>query len=69
MTADATSNGSGVATLNFAPPLRAAPADNAAITVTNPRCTMRLVDDGQAEWQFGLNHVYSATLNFIEAIE
>ena len=69
MTADATTNGSGQVTLNFAPPLRSAPADNAAITVTNPRCIMRLVDDGQAEWQFGLNHVYSATLNFIEAVE
>lgn len=68
-TTDVTSNGSGQATINFAPPLRAAPADNAAITVTNPKCTMRLIDNAQAEWQFGLNHVYAVTLNFIEAIE
>lgn len=69
VTADVTSNGSGQATISFAPPLRASPADNAAITVTSPKCTMRLIDNAQAEWQFGLNHVYAATLNFIEAIE
>lgn len=36
MTAPADSDGSGLATLNFKPPIRIAPANNAAITTTNP---------------------------------
>jgi hypothetical protein len=42
---DANSNGTGQATLTVWPSLRAAPADNAAITVNNPRGLYRLVGD------------------------
>jgi hypothetical protein len=45
VTATATANGSGEATVSFEPPLRASPADNAAITLTQPKATMMLEDD------------------------
>jgi len=40
----------GQARIAFEPPLRAMPADNAAITIINPTCTMMLVDDDRAAW-------------------
>lgn len=51
MTADATADGSGNATLNFMPQIRTSPADNATITVSSPTCIMRFPDDAQ-----GLGH-------------
>jgi hypothetical protein len=48
ITADASSNGSGQATLEFEPPLRASPADNASITTSQPTATFMLQDDDQA---------------------
>ena len=44
------SNGSGNATINFVPPLRAAPSDNAALTVTGALVTMKLTNDIQGMW-------------------
>jgi hypothetical protein len=58
VTADATSDGSGNATLNFKPALRSSPADNAAITATRPTCTMILSDDMQAVWECNPNGIY-----------
>lgn len=49
LTADASSNGSGVATLNFEPPLRASPANGAAITVTKPTALFMLSEQ-TAKW-------------------
>ncbi len=43
--ADATANGSGEMTLTLEPPLRASPADNAAITTTQPTATFMLSED------------------------
>jgi hypothetical protein len=40
--ADATSDGSGNATLSFKPPLRSAPADNAPLTLLQPTTTFML---------------------------
>jgi hypothetical protein len=45
LVADAASNGAGLATLTFEPPLRASPANAAAITTTRPTATFRLDDD------------------------
>lgn len=42
MTADATSNASGVVTLNFKPALRVSPADNATVTFTSPKLLLEL---------------------------
>ena len=44
MAADANSDGTGLATLVFEPPLRASPADNAALTVNSPTATFMLRD-------------------------
>ncbi len=58
LTADAVANGSGQATLSFKPALRASPADNAAITVIKPPCTMILADDMQGMWECNAQGVY-----------
>lgn len=42
---DAASNGSGVATLTFEPPLRSSPPNAAAITTTKPAAVFKLDDD------------------------
>jgi hypothetical protein len=51
VTEDITSDGSGNATLYFEPPLRYSPADNAAITTTNPKATFRL-DEKETSWRY-----------------
>jgi len=66
ITADANSNASGQATLTFEPPLRASPADNAAITVSAPKCTFRLADDDQDTIPIQAPLRGSITLNFEE---
>lgn len=43
--ADCNSDGSGNATITFEPPLRASPADNAAIDVSAPTATFKLTAD------------------------
>lgn len=50
ITSQVDSDGSGLATLNFVPPLRSSPLNNAVITLTDPLVEMRLVDDNQATW-------------------
>ncbi len=40
----------GEATVTFEPPLRAAPSDNAVVTITKAPAIMRLQDDDQAKW-------------------
>ncbi|QEZ47180.1 hypothetical protein [Cupriavidus oxalaticus] len=45
VTADVTSNGSGLASVPVAPAFRKAPANNSAITLDKPRATMMLVSD------------------------
>ena len=48
ITADLSSNGSGLATLAFSPPLRASPTDSSAIVTTKPTALMRLDGDDQS---------------------
>lgn len=50
VTADATSDVSGQATVNIAPPLRLSPEGGAAIDVAAATCKMRLLDDEQIFW-------------------
>lgn len=52
ITALAASDATGTATLTFEPPLRSVPADNAAITITRPTCTMMLTSDTQDKFAF-----------------
>jgi hypothetical protein len=67
-TADVVSDGAGAATINFAPDLRQSPVDNEPIIVSNPKCTMRLTDDSQAQWQLSLSRVYVVGLSLVESI-
>lgn len=48
ITADVTSGGTGLATLAFEPPMRAAPANLAPIVTASPGATFRLKEDSQA---------------------
>ncbi len=67
LTAEAASDNSGNATLAFEPPLRAAPANGAALTVNNPVCPMRMIDDAQGEMSFNAMHNGSWTIELVES--
>ncbi len=67
-TADANSGATtGPATISFVPALRVAPADNAAITVTNPTGTFML-QQNSASWGDVPGILSSFSFNAIEAI-
>lgn len=66
ITATAASNGSGVATLAFEPPLRAAPANSSAIVKSAPTCIMRLADDQQDRFEFKQRNVTDITISCVE---
>lgn len=66
LTQDAVSGPTGVATLNFVPALRYAPADNAPLEVQRPAVLLQLVDPVPAA--FGLGEFYQFTLKAVEAI-
>lgn len=53
VTADAQSDGSGYATLSIEPPIRTAPAHEAALEIVAPTCIMRLQDDRAGARNFG----------------
>jgi hypothetical protein len=61
------SNGSGQGTITFEPALRASPADNSAVTVTNPLGLFRL-SENTAQWDADQSNVYSISLAFREAL-
>lgn len=65
LTENVISNASGVATLNFEPPVRTSPADNAAIEFKNPYCLMYLVEEPTLSVETG--YVYSLSLNLRES--
>ena len=65
LTENVTSNGSGVATLTFEPPIRTSPSDNAAIEYKNPFCLMYLVEEPTLSVENG--YVYSLSLNLRES--
>lgn len=66
LTVDAASDGSGRATLSFVPPLRAAPAVSAALTLTKPKALFVLTSERPSFAQQG-SRVPSVTLAFEEA--
>lgn len=73
ITQDCNTDANGETTLVFSPALRTAPADNASIITSNPKCIMMLSDDNQTRWnaQIGSSSekIYAITLNCIEAID
>ncbi len=63
--ADATANGSGEMSVTFEPPLRASPADNAAITTTRPTALFMLESD-ESMWTTRPGTRSDFVLSFIE---
>lgn len=68
ITADIDTDTSGDATLQFSPPLRESPANNAPIIVTNPTTIMQVVDDVQ-KWDGDRNKRLMFSLRAIEAVD
>lgn len=69
VTASVDSNGSGEATIEFEPPLRASPSDNASITYSTPKCKM-ILDNDSFQWDSNENKVYeSVSFSLTEAFE
>lgn len=66
LTANATSDGSGIATLTFEPAIRAAPADNAPVEYRNPYCLMYMTEEPQVSVEPA--HIYTlGSLNLRES--
>lgn len=64
--ANATANGSGEMTLTIEPPLRASPADNAAVTTYQPTATFMLASD-EAKWSTAPGKISNFPIDCIEA--
>jgi len=64
-----TTDGSGNATVNFAPALRADISSGAQLRITEPRALMMLENDQQARHQLQSNQVYAVTLRFREPLD
>ncbi len=64
--ANATANGAGEMTLTFEPPLRASPADNAAVTLDKPTATFMLAND-ELKWNTQPGKFSSFPIDCIEA--
>lgn len=62
---DASSDGTGDATLSIEPPLRESPSDGASITVSNPTAIMRLAGDS-AEWSENTARHYGISFAGVE---
>lgn len=67
VTVDADTDVSGKVALQIEPALRSSPANDATVTVTDPKCVMRLSDNA-AEWNSDASSVYSVTIAFKEAL-
>lgn len=65
---DCNSDGSGNATLEIWPRLRAAPANNAALTVVSAKGLWRL-DKNEQGWDIGEAQVYGISFSCVEAFE
>lgn len=66
VTADCNSDGSGFATVEFTPALRDTVADNSVITVTSPKCIMRLESDDQSRWDVSESGFYDISFSAVE---
>lgn len=64
---DATANGSGVATLEIWPSLRATLADNASLTTASPKGLWRLAGNA-SKWSIELAQSYGLSFSAIEAV-
>lgn len=68
VTQDVLSDGSGNATITFAPTLRTSPQNNEIVVAQNPKCIVQLVDDRQAMAPIAVDGTYeNITISFVEA--
>ncbi|MBC7964081.1 MAG: hypothetical protein H7Y05_14200 [Steroidobacteraceae bacterium] len=65
----AVSNGTGLSTLQFTPPLRNSPAHSSAILVSNPCCIMMPADDNQGGMDISGPRICAFTLACLEALD
>lgn len=67
LVADADSDATGAATLQFEPPIRVSPANNASLTLIRPSAVFRLADDNQDQFAVEGSLVEQYTLRAVEA--
>lgn len=67
VTSNVTSNGSGLAVVNFEPPLRNAPPDSSNLNLQTPKAKFRLANP-QASWAVGPKMFHSISLDCVEVI-
>jgi hypothetical protein len=65
LTANVTSDGSGIATLTFEPPIRRAPTDNAPVEYKNPYALMYFVEEPMLS--VGIGDVYTLAFELRES--
>jgi len=68
VTANVTANGSGVASVPIAPPIRRAGNNGAAVNITAPTGVFRLADDGGGEVRTRPLYFSAVTLSIVEAL-
>lgn len=66
LVADATADGAGEMTLTFEPPLRGAPADNMALTLSKPTATFMLAAD-ETKWNTQPGRLSTFAIDALEA--
>lgn len=64
----ATSDGGGLSSIEFTPPIRKATNDNDTIEVVNPQGIFMLRTDDQAGWSVQSNFIHGATIDCIEDV-
>lgn len=64
---DCTSNGTGLAVLQFEPALRASPSNNANLNTQTPAAKFRLAEP-RADWSVRLNKFHTISINCVESI-
>ncbi len=69
ITADISSDGSGNATLQFAPPLRKPVSDGNQIVTDNPKVTMMLSSNDQSQWDVTSPIIYAMSISCEEALD
>lgn len=67
LTADANSNGTGLAALAFEPPLRTSPGNGSSIIIVKPTAVFRLIDDEQDRFQVAPGKFHDITIAGVEA--
>lgn len=69
VTADVDSDASGLATIEFTPPLRKPVTDGMQIRYVEPRAIMMLTSDDQASWSIQAPAIYALTIEAREALD